>query len=114
MKAELEKAQSRNSELEKSLAKEKQLRVEETRKLKESAGNTEFQLTSVQHELEELTKKTDTWLKELCRINSELNSKLFYSFLQSLQGRRRDVGERCFRCHGGRRLLGRRREEAQG
>ena len=78
MKAELEQAQSRNSELEKSLAEEKQLRVEKTRKLKESAGNTEFQLTSVQHELEELTKKTDTWLKELCRINSELNSKLFY------------------------------------
>ena len=61
--------------MEKSLAEEKQLRVEETQKLKESAENTGFQLTSVQHELEELTKKTDTWLKELCRINSELRSK---------------------------------------
>ena len=42
LKAELEKAQSRNTELEQSLAEEKQLRLEETRKLKETAENTEF------------------------------------------------------------------------
>ena len=36
LKAELEKAQSRNAELEKSAAEEKKLRVEETRKLEES------------------------------------------------------------------------------
>ena len=87
LKAELEKAQSRNAELEKSLAEEKQLRVEETQKLKEAAENTEFQLTSVQHELEDLTKKTDKWLVELCRINSEMNSEfplLFFLYRQSL------------------------------
>ena len=75
LKAELEKAQSRNTELEKSLAEEKQLRTEETRKLKESTESAGSQLTSVQHELEELTKKTDAWLVELCRINGELNSE---------------------------------------
>ena len=58
-----------------SLAEEKQLRVEETQKLKETAENTEFQLTSVQHELEDFTNKADKWLVELCRINSEMNSK---------------------------------------
>ena len=75
LKAELEKAQSRNAELEKSAAEEKQLRVEDTRKLKETAENTEFQLTSVQHELQDLTKKADKWLAELCRINSEMKSE---------------------------------------
>ena len=75
LKAELEKTQNCNTELEKSLAEEKQLRVEETQKLKENAENTEFQLTSVQHELADLTKKTDKWLVELCRINTEMNSK---------------------------------------
>ena len=39
LKGELEKAQSRNAELEKSAAEEKQLRVEETRKL-EGAGRS--------------------------------------------------------------------------
>ena len=75
LKTELEKAQSRNAEVEKSAAEEKQLRVEDTRKLKESAENTEFQLTLVQHELEDLMKKADTWLAELCRINIEMKSK---------------------------------------
>ena len=42
LKAELEKAQRRSAELEKSLGEEKELRVEETQKLKESAENTGF------------------------------------------------------------------------
>ena len=75
MKAELKNAQSHNAELEKSPAEEKQLRVEETQKLKESAENTEFQLTSVQQEMQALTEKADKWLVELCRINNEMNSK---------------------------------------
>ena len=72
---ELEKAQSRNAELEKTAAEEKQLRVYETQKLKESAESIEFQLTSVQQELQALTEKADKWLVELCRINNEMNSK---------------------------------------
>ena len=74
LKAELEKARSRNAELEKTAAEEKQLRVDETQKLKESVENTEFQLTSVQQELQALTEKADKWLVELCRINSEMSS----------------------------------------
>ena len=75
LKAELEKAQSRNAELEKIVVEEKQLRVDETQKLKESPENAEFRATSVQQELQTLTAKTDKWLVELCRINSEMNSK---------------------------------------
>ena len=44
-------AQSRNAELEKTAAEEKQLQVDETQKLKESLENTEFRATSVQQEL---------------------------------------------------------------
>ena len=82
LKAELKKVQSRNAELEKRAAEEKQLRVEETQKLKESVENTEFQLTSVQQELQALTEKADKWLVELCQITNEMNSKFpFLLFL---------------------------------
>ena len=47
LKAKLEKAQSRNAELEKIATEEKQLRVDETQKLKESLENSEFRTTSV-------------------------------------------------------------------
>ena len=75
LKAELEKAQRRNAELEKIAAGEKQLRVDETQKLKESLENSEFRATLVQQELQALTEKTNKWLVELARINSELTSK---------------------------------------
>ena len=73
--AELEKVQIRNAELKKTAAEEKQLRVDETQKLKESPENTKFRATSVQQELQALTEKTDKWLVELARINSEMTSK---------------------------------------
>ena len=75
LKAELEKAQSHNAELEKTTAEEKRLRVDETQKLKESFEQAELRATSAQQELETLKGKTDKWLVELARINSEMNSK---------------------------------------
>ena len=77
MKAELEKAQSRNAELEKSAAEEGQLRVEETRKLKESLEEFKSRATSSEGELEALKTKIARWLAEFSTINGELDSKSF-------------------------------------
>ena len=73
LKAELEKAQSRNAELEKSAAEQQQLRAEETRKLEEF----ESRAISVEGELEALKTKIGRWLAEISTINSEMNSESF-------------------------------------
>ena len=57
LKAELEKTQGRAAESEKSAATEKQLREEETRKLKESLEESESQATSAESELRALKTK---------------------------------------------------------
>ena len=75
LKAELEKAQSDSAELKKVVAEEKQLRADEAQKLKESFEQTELRATSAQQELQALKEKTDKWLVELARINSEMASK---------------------------------------
>ena len=75
LKVELGKAQSRNAELEKSTAEEKQLRVEETRKLKESLEESKSQTTSAESELGTLKAKIAQWLVDISSINSEMNSK---------------------------------------
>ena len=77
LKAKLEKAQSRNAELEKTAAEEKQLRVEETRKLKESLEESESRAISAEGEIEALKTKISRWLVEISTINSEMNSKSF-------------------------------------
>ena len=77
LKAELEKAQSRNTELEKSAAEEGQLRVEETRKLKESLEEFESRATLAEGELEALKTKIARWLAEFSTINGEMDSKPF-------------------------------------
>ena len=77
LKAELEKAQSRNAELEKSAAEQQQLRVEETRKLEESLKEFESRATSAEGDLEALKTKIGRWLVEISSINSEMNSKSF-------------------------------------
>ena len=77
LKAELGKAQSRNAELEKSAAEEKQLRVEETRKLKESLEESGSRATLAERELEILKTKIVGWLAEFSTINGQFDSKPF-------------------------------------
>ena len=77
LKAELEKVQSRNAELEKSAAEEKQLRVEETRQLKESLEESGSRATLAERELETLKAKIAGWLAEFSTINGQLDSKHF-------------------------------------
>ena len=67
--------QSRNAELEKSAAEEKQLRVEETRKLKESLEESKLQTTSAESEFGVLKAKIAQWLVDISGINSEMNSR---------------------------------------
>ena len=75
LKAELEKVQSRNAELEKSAAEEKQLRVEETRKFKESLEESGSRASSAEREAETLKANIAGWVSELATINGQLNSK---------------------------------------
>ena len=75
LKAELEKAQSRNAELEKSAAEEKKLRVEETRKLEESLEESGSRASSAERDLETLKTKIAGWLAEFSTINGQLDSK---------------------------------------
>ena len=80
LKAELEKAQSHSAELEKTAAEEKQLRADEAQKLNETLDQTEVRATSAQQELQILKEKTDRWLTELTKINSEMDSKSLLLF----------------------------------
>ena len=80
LKAELEKSRGRTAELEKSTAEEKQLRTEETRKLKESLGESESRITSAENELQSLKTKITRWVGEFASINGQLDSK-FLLFL---------------------------------
>ena len=75
LKAELEKVQSRNAELEKSAAEEKRLRVEETRKLRESLEESGSRASLAEREVETLKAKIAGWVAELATINGQLNSK---------------------------------------
>ena len=75
LKVELGEAQSRNAEIEKSTAEEKQLRVEETRKLKESLEESKSRTTSAESELGTLKAKIAQWLVDISSINSKMNSK---------------------------------------
>ena len=76
LKAELEKSQGRPAESEKSAATEKQLREEETRKLKESLEESKSEATSAEGELRDLKAKIAKWLVDISKINSEMDSKL--------------------------------------
>ena len=75
LKAELEKTQGRSAEFEKSAAEEKQLRVEETRKLKETLEESKSQTSSAESELGALKAKIAQWLVDISSINSEMNSR---------------------------------------
>ena len=75
LKAELEKSRGRAAELEKSAAEEKQLRDEETRKLKESLAESESRITSAEGELQALKAKITRWVGEFASINGQLGSK---------------------------------------
>ena len=81
LKAELEKSQGRSAELEKSAAEEKQLRAEETRKLKESLGESESRITSAENELQALKTKITRWVGEFASINGQLDSKSPFSVI---------------------------------
>ena len=75
LKAELEKTQGRSAEFEKSAAEEKQLRVEETRNLKESLEESGSRVSSAERELETLKTKIAGWVAEFATINGQLDSK---------------------------------------
>ena len=81
LKAELDQSRGRTAELEKSSTEEKQLRDEETRKLKESLEEFESRTTVAERELEALKIKIARWLAEFTTINGQLDSKLFSLFL---------------------------------
>ena len=78
LKAELEQVQSRNAELEKSAAEEKQLRVEETRKLEKTLEESGSRASSAEREVETLKAKIAAWVAELATINGQLNSEHFF------------------------------------
>ena len=80
MKNELDRVQGRSVELENSAAKEKQLREEETRKLKESLEEFESRTTLAEGELEALKAKISRWLAEFATIKTEMDSKPFFPF----------------------------------
>ena len=77
LKAELDRSWGRTADLEKSATEEKQLRDEETRKLKESLEEFESRTTSAEGELEALKTKIKCWLAEFSTINGEMDSKAF-------------------------------------
>ena len=79
LKTELEQSRGRIAELEKTSSEEKQLRVEETWKLKESLEEFESRTTLAEGELATLKTKITRWLAEFSSINGQLDSKLFSS-----------------------------------
>ena len=62
------------------MTEEKQLRVAETQKLRETLDETEQRANSVEQQLETLKAKPAQWLKELAWINSEMASKFLLAF----------------------------------
>ena len=80
LKTELEQSWGRVAELEKVSAEEKQLRGEETRKLKESLEEFESRTTMAERELEALKTKIARWLAEFSTINGQLDSKPLFLF----------------------------------
>ena len=80
LKAELEKTRSQAAESEKAAATEKQLREEESRKLKESLEESKSKATSAESELRVLKAKITRWLVDISSINSEMDSKPPSSF----------------------------------
>ena len=86
LRAELEKTQLRNAELEKTLAEEKQHREDEAQKYQELLSDTETCAVSAERELAALKSKPTRWLSQLIRINAEMDSKfllfsLIFTFL---------------------------------
>ena len=77
LQKELEQVQTQKSEMERALKQQE----EDALKHKELLGQTEVRATSAQHELDALKAKCDSWLAELTRINSEMDSKFPLSFL---------------------------------
>ena len=80
LRKELEAAQSQTTEAEKTFAAEKAQLEEVAGRQKELLAQTEGRATSAQKELDILKAKCDTWLSELNRINSEMDSKFPSSF----------------------------------
>ena len=66
---------SRNAELEKSAAEEKQLRAEATRKLEKTLEESGSRASSAERELETLKTKIAGWVAEFSSINGQLDSK---------------------------------------
>ena len=81
LQKELEAVQNQKVETEKAAAAEKKQREHDAQKHKELLTQTEGRVTSAQEELDALKAKCDGWLKELTRINNEMDSKFPLSFL---------------------------------
>jgi hypothetical protein len=67
--------------MEKAAAVEKKHQEEDALKQKELLEQTEVRATSAQQELDALKAKCNSWLAELTRINSEMDSEFPLSFL---------------------------------
>jgi len=83
LKAELTKAHTQKTEMEKAAAEEKKRQEGEVQKLKELLETTESRATSAQNELDTLTAKAGTWMSELRKINFEMASKFPTLFISS-------------------------------
>ena len=81
LQKEIEAVQNQKAETGKAAAAEKKQREEDAQKHKELLTQTEGRVTSAQEELDALKAKCDGWLKELTRINNEMDSKFPLSFL---------------------------------
>ena len=76
LRKELELAQSRNSELERTIASGQKLREDEAAKHHELLAQSEARNTSTEDKLAALQVKTDSWLAKLIEINQLMDSKL--------------------------------------
>ena len=77
LQEELARVQGEKTDIEKALMQ----REEAAQKHKETLEATEVRATSAQGELDALKTKSDIWLRELTRLNKEMDSKFPLSFL---------------------------------
>ena len=77
LQKELARVQGEKTDIEKALMQ----REEAAQKHKETLEATEVRATSAQGELDALKAKSDIWLRELTRLNKEMDSKFLLSFL---------------------------------
>jgi len=74
-----------------TLSEEKERLEAQVQKYKDQAVNAETERASVQKELTELKGNSNTWLKELTRINNELASKFFLLFISCRHNLHADI-----------------------